>query len=350
MALGWCIEVAEGLAFLHNNGIVHRDIKPENITMTDTEVFLTEAKIADLKPIRRNFRKNAHLHASPEVLASVMLPDEPEARESSVEELRPSPEAIKAALTHDHSHDEEGQCSLLEYHRTKSESLELLTSLVATASNAEDSIGQSSPKPAFGKMSVASDKPSLLGDSMSSVIEGAVPSFQLIPNVKSTSSLPRVTSHDSMYSPNNSDIGGLKSPGKKLTNSSTASINLGQEKWSKSLAAALPVDDDDDDEEDLEAEDKERTSVIKEMAKFKNRSQSGIQEPHNPDGAQRIFSTPAVLPPSGQKPSALKKEGGPPRRLNLRVRFDTNFGNSEGLAPAEDYSLLYAAPEYTRNM
>ena len=36
--LRWCINVAEGLAYLHSQGIIHRDIKCENIFLTDDDV------------------------------------------------------------------------------------------------------------------------------------------------------------------------------------------------------------------------------------------------------------------------------------------------------------------------
>jgi serine/threonine protein kinase len=358
VALGWCIEIAEGLSFLHNNGIVHRDIKPENITMTDTEVFLTEARIADLKPIRRNFRKNAHLHASPVVQPSSLLPDDdPEVMGGSIEDFQLSPDAIKLTISHDHKQDEEGQCSLLKYHRTMSSSLELQTSLQGAYSNTEEAFEQPIIQPAAD-----SNEAGLLGHHITSGIDAALTSLTTayssqtpsIPFKKS--SLPTITSDQSMLFSNSSDMTGLKSPsGRKMANSSSSSVNLGQEKWANKLATVLQADEEEEEEDEVEDEGHQGISVAKDVTKHQRRSHTGAKELPSPmdpkeKGPLRILSTPAVLPRGGQKPSALKNEGAPPRRANLRVRFDTNFTNAEGLAPAEDYSLLYAAPEYMRNM
>ena len=222
--------------------------------MTDTEVFLTEAKIADLKPIRRNFRKNAHLHTSPEVLAPHMLPDSPDnIRGGSIEEHTVLPQSIKDSLGHNHE-ENECQCSLLEYHRTKSSSLEVKNSLMLQTSlsaNLNQMIGVPQAEPSLSQAEPSlSDKGDMLAPQLSSAIESALPSLLASPfcpvasPVKTVSStLPKVRSlghispgqiSPTMYSPNMSEIGGLKSPsGRKFVSSSSASVNLGREKWNK---------------------------------------------------------------------------------------------------------------------
>ena len=43
----WWTEMAAGLAFLHEHGIVHHDLKPENIFMTSTAAEEASCKLGD---------------------------------------------------------------------------------------------------------------------------------------------------------------------------------------------------------------------------------------------------------------------------------------------------------------
>ncbi|GAX80924.1 hypothetical protein CEUSTIGMA_g8359.t1 [Chlamydomonas eustigma] len=148
----WVVNIAEGLEYLHKHKIVHRDLKPENIWLTDADVSECVARIGDLKPHRRNFRKIAHGHTPSvplidmplvnSVVADGTMRQFSLARHQTMTHHRHLNRALNRSGSHGNAFNQLVMTSAEETH-----SLDTAAGLDASPSNAEFS------QPAFERMS-----------------------------------------------------------------------------------------------------------------------------------------------------------------------------------------------------